>query len=243
MIPLYDENPHQHTPWVTWGLIATNVIVFLFELHLQGAGLDRFFHAYGLVPRAMVPHLKALSTGHSTSLASLAPLLTAMFLHAGWLHIGGNMLFLYIFGDNVEDRLGHAGYALFYVAAGVVSALCQTFASSTSPLPELGASGAIGGVLGAYVMLYPEARVRTLAFLGFFVTLLRVPAWIFLGVWFLLQAVQGVWALNAASSASAGGVAWWAHVGGFLTGVAVGMALRAVSPSRKPSDRGYSNRR
>jgi membrane associated rhomboid family serine protease len=244
LLPLYDENPSSTRPWVNYALIALNVAMFLYELSLPASGLKRFFYAYSVVPHTLVTHLSALGHGVGVPPIDFLPILSAMFMHAGWLHLGGNMLFLYIFGDNVEDRLGHGLYLLFYLFAGVIAALTQSYAAPLSTLPSLGASGAIGGVLGVYMLLYPKVRVRTLVFLGFFITFLRIPALVFLGIWFLLQSVQGVLSLHGA--ATQGGVAFWAHIGGFLSGLVLGLILRALPPKAPPrspfADRWYSNR-
>jgi hypothetical protein len=166
-----------------------------------------------------------------------------MFLHGGWLHLLGNMLFLYIFGDNVEDRLGHIAYAGFYLFAGVLAGLTQWLASPTSPLPTIGASGAIAGVLGAYFMLYPHARVLTIVPIFFFLEFLVLPAWVLLGLWFVIQLFQGS---LASATPGAGGVAWWAHIGGFVVGAAVVYVLRGTGfltkriPRAHPIDRRFA---
>lgn len=240
MLPLRDDNPSATTPYVNYALIAINVFVFLYELSL-GHDLQAFFGDYAVVPRVLLAHLNAVEHGHLSQLAGLVPLVTNMFMHGGWLHLGGNMLFLWIFGDNVEDRLGHLPYLAFYLLAGVLASLTQVWSDPHSLLPSLGASGAIGGVLGAYFMLYPRARVTTLVFLGIFITTLNVPAIVFLGLWFVLQSIQGLASLGAANAT--GGVAFWAHIGGFVGGVLVGLAARALPERRSPyADRWYSNR-
>lgn len=243
MLPLHDDNPSGRTPWVTYGLIAANVLVFLYQLTMSDAMLERFVYAFGVVPHDMTARYGMVSGGHAVALTGFVPLLTSLFMHAGWMHLGGNMLFLYIFGDNIEDRLGHLGYALFYLLAGVAASLAHVLSDPASELPSLGASGAIGGVLGAYVVLYPAARVTTLTFLGPFITTLRIPAWIFLGIWFALQSLNGVASLG---NQPAGGVAWFAHIGGFLAGVLVGVLAKALPErdnGRSPhADRWYSER-
>lgn len=247
MLPIHDDNPRQHgLPWVTYTLIAINVLVFLYQLSLGNQGLERFFYEFAVVPKAFFENFEALRSGKDVAFIAFAPLLTSMFMHGGWLHLGGNMLFLYIFGDNVEDRLGHLPYLAFYLFAGVVASLAHALSAPGSPVPSLGASGAIGGVLGAYIVLHPGARVTTLVILGFFITTLRLPAMLYLGIWFLMQSLQGLVALNAPSTAAAGGTAWWAHIGGFLAGVPVGILGRMLPQRRtkrnKYADRWYSNR-
>lgn len=241
MIPLHDDIPSSRTPVVNNLLIGLNVLAFLFELYL-GPRLGVFLRAWAVIPHHLTQALPQLAHGE-LHVATWLPVLTAMFLHGGWLHVGGNMLFLWIFGDNVEDRLGHAGYLIFYLVAGVLATALQVALAPHSTVPSLGASGAIAGVLGAYLVLYPDARVLTLVPLGFFLTTMRISAFWFLLVWFALQAVHGLTSLGA--SANTGGVAWWAHVGGFLTGLMVGFAARGARrpPPRNPwADRWYSNR-
>jgi membrane associated rhomboid family serine protease len=201
MIPLYDVIPSRTAPVVTVGVIAVNVLVFLFEVSL-GDSVDLFFHTYGLIPAEF----------------SLPTLVTSMFLHGGFSHVGGNMLFLWIFGDNVEDRMGHRRFLLFYLLCGTAAALAQTLMQPDSLLPMVGASGAVAGVMGAYFVLYPQSQIVTFALFQF----IEVPAILFLGLWFLLQLVSGVG--SVAGSASAGGIAFWAHVAGFGAGV-VGVFL------------------
>jgi membrane associated rhomboid family serine protease len=243
MIPLHDDIPAQRVPVVNYLLIAANILVFVYELWL-GPELGAFFRHAALYPVAITRELPFVERG-DLRVSHLAPLLTSMFLHGGWLHVGGNMLFLWIFGDNVEDRLGHVGYLFFYLLAGLAAAVLEIAMAPTSGIPTVGASGAIAGVLGAYMVLYPDAQVLALVPLGFFITTARVSAWWFLLIWFLFQAVHGVASL-APSQAALGGVAWWAHIGGFGLGVLVGLLLRRRGPRFPPrqrySDRWYSNR-
>lgn len=246
MIPLHDENPRHLTPFVTWALIAANVAVFIYQLTL-GEGLNQFFYAYAVVPSDLTADLGALVSGQAAPAGEYLPLLTSMFMHGGFMHLIGNMLFLHVFGDNIEDRLGHGGFLTFYLLAGLVASLAHAYSAPASQIPSLGASGAIGGVLGAYIVLHPKARITTLAILGFFITTFRLPAVVYLGIWFALQAFSGVASLGVKSAVESGGVAWWAHIGGFLAGVLVGAIARAVVPERKPprsryADRWYSNR-
>ena len=215
-IPLKDLNPHKTYPVVNTLLILTNVIVFLFQLTLTPSQYKAF-----LLTNATIPwHINGFLTGHITLEAALLPLLTSMFLHGGLAHIAGNMLFLWIFGDNVEDYFGHFPYLLFYLFCGIGSDLLHIAFNFNSSVPALGASGAISGVMGAYILLYPRAQVLTLVLVFF----LPIPAFIILGYWFLLQFLAGVSSVGAAAT---GGVAWWAHIGGFL----LGMIITAFSAS------------
>jgi membrane associated rhomboid family serine protease len=202
MIPLRDVIPSRTTPWVTYLILALNVVVFVFELSLSRDDLTRFFFAHGLIP------------AHFSWPAAVS----SMFLHDGWLHIGGNMLSLWIFGDNVEDRMGHWRFLIFYVLVGLAAVLAQTAADPASTLPLIGASGAIAGVMGAYFVTFPTSRILVLVFLLFFVDVVEIPALLYLGFWFLLQLVEGVGRIGM--SGMTGGVAFWAHAGGFLAGIA-----------------------
>jgi membrane associated rhomboid family serine protease len=208
MIPLRDVIPSRTTPWVTMTLMVLNGLVFFYELGLAPDDRIRFFFAHGLIP------------AHFTWLTAV----TAMFLHDGWLHIGGNLLSLWIFGDNVEDRMGHGRFILFYLLAGLVAGLAETMAQPGSTLPVIGASGAIAGVMGAYLVMFPHSRILVLIPIFLFFELLEVPAVFFLGFWFLLQILGGVGRI--ASASTSGGVAFWAHAGGFLTGLAGALVLR-----------------
>lgn len=210
MFPLSDVIPSRTTPFITIGLIAINALVFLHEITLPPRALDAFIGTYALIP------------GYFT----LPSVITSMFLHGGWMHIIGNMLYLWIFGDNIEDRLGHVLFVVFYLGCGCVAAFLQVFFNPSATVPMLGASGAIAGVMGAYFVLYPQSRVLTAVFIFFFFDLVEIPAVFFLGIWFLMQLLSGVGSLGAAN-ASAGGVAFWAHVGGFGAGAFVGFILRA----------------
>lgn len=212
MIPLRDANPSRTVPLVNYALIALNVSVFLFELS-QGRFLDQFIVRFGVVPARWIEEIKMMQLGVSTIL----PFFTSMFLHGGWLHLIGNMLFLYIFGDNVEDRFGHVKYLLFYILAGMAAAFTQVYINPTSEAPMVGASGAIAGVLGAYVFMFPTAKVLTLIPIFVFFQVVELPAFIFLGLWFIMQMFSGLLALGIGGDA--GGVAWWAHIGGFGAGV------------------------
>jgi membrane associated rhomboid family serine protease len=243
MLPLRDDNPSSTTPYVTYFLIAANIMVFVYELMLGSRGLQGFLLDYGVVPSLLSRDLTAVEHGQLGHLAGLVPLITNIFMHGGWLHLGGNMLFLYIFGDNVEDRMGHVTYLAFYLLAGIAASLAHVWSEPGSTLPSLGASGAIGGVLGAYIVLYPSARIMTLATLGFFITTLEIPAIFFLGIWFVMQSIQGVASLGA-HTAQTGGVAYWAHIGGFVVGLIGGFLARQLTQDKRSpfADRWYSNR-
>ena len=213
MIPLRDDQPRFSTPFVTYFLIVLNVLIFFFEAVLPPASLNILLFQFGLVPS----HVTALVTGaHVNPFAALVPVLSSMFLHASWLHVGGNMLFLWIFGDNIEDFLGHSKYLLFYLLCGVAAAISQVALSPHSRVPTIGASGAIAGIMGAYFILYPRARVLIWFHPIFF---FHVSAWLMLAFWFVIQFVSGTATAISYANNSSGGVAFWAHVGGFITGV------------------------
>ena len=210
MFPIRDTIPSRSLPVVNWLIIACNVVVFFFEASLPPEQLDRLIHILGMIPRHLVrnPIPEALT------------ILTSMFLHGGWFHLISNMWALYIFGDNVEDRIGHFRYLGFYLLCGVIAAGAQVLAATNSPFPMVGASGAIAGILGAYVISFPRARVLTLIPIFFFPWFIEIPALFYLGLWFLLQLRQGLFALTMVDSIGAyGGVAWWAHIGGFVAGL------------------------
>lgn len=220
-IPLNDDI-RRRTLWTcTLGLIAANTAVFLYELSL-GRRLNALISALGLVPARYGAAGAADILGHLPGL--LASALTAMFLHGGWLHLAGNMLFLFVFGRSIEDRFGHSRFLALYFASGFAAALLYVEMSAGSPVPSIGASGAIAGVLGAYFVCFPRARITTVFFLIFFFWTVHLPAFLILAYWFLLQFVMGFQMLSIQSAAH-GGVAWWAHVGGFLAGIVLGFAL------------------
>jgi membrane associated rhomboid family serine protease len=220
MIPIRDDAPRYSTPYVTYFIIALNAVVFLFELSVgaQGQGaLNGLIYEFGVVPRRFEQALAGASAFRLPGLS--LTILTSMFLHGGWLHIIGNMWFLWIFGDNVEDYLGHVKYLLFYLISGCAAAIAYILLDASSRQPTIGASGAIAGVMGAYFVLYPRARVLTLVFLIVFFTFWWLPAWIFLGYWFLLQFLSGTATSIAQTGQNTGGIAFWAHVGGFVAGI------------------------
>lgn len=233
MIPIKDyPGPRRTIPWVTWGLIAINVVVFLYQLSL-GSLASEFMFAYSVVPVALVHGIPQTSAqGIPADLPFQTPnpvyltLITSMFLHAGWLHIGGNMLYLFIFGDNVEDRMGHLPYLVFYLFCGIIASLAQIAVGPNVAIPSVGASGAIAGVLAAYLVLFPWAGVRTIIFIFIFFTIVTLPAIVLIGLWFALQFFDGFASL-ANVQQGMGGVAYFAHVGGFIAGLIITFALRS----------------
>ncbi len=213
MLPIKDDQPRYSTPYVNGFLIALNILVYLFQSTLDPRSSELFARQFGVVPS----HLAALLAGSPRYPVALVaiPFLTSMFLHASWLHVLGNMWFLYIFGDNIEDYLGHFKYLMFYLISGLLAMATQVAIYPHSNVPTVGASGAIAGVLGAYFILYPRARVLT----WFFVFIFYIPAWVMLGYWFVFQFFAGAAALSVAQPGKdVGGVAVWAHVGGFVAG-------------------------
>jgi membrane associated rhomboid family serine protease len=226
MIPLRDINRSRTTPYVTWAIIALNVLVFLYQLTLGPRGTMRFYLQYGVIPYELT---------HGVDLpppAGVQPLyltvLTAMFIHGGLLHLAGNMVYLWVFGDNVEDRMGHLRFLIFYFLCGIAATAAQVLVNPNSRVPNIGASGAIAGVLGAYLVLFPAAQIETLAFWGFFIGIVRIPALVLLGYWILIQFVSGIVTLGMPQTG--GGVAWFAHIGGFIAG----MALVKIFARRRP---------
>jgi len=215
MFPLADVIPSRTTPVVTVSLIAINALAFLFQLTLSDDELQQFVQQYGVVPAYF----------------SWVSVITSMFLHGGWLHFLGNMLYLWIFGDNVEDRMGHGWYLIFYLLCGTAAAVGQAITQPYSLIPMIGASGAIAGVMGAYFVLFPHSRVLTIVFILLFVDIIEIPAIFFLGIWFLMQFFSGVGSLGSGSAS--GGVAFWAHVAGFATGAGIGAMWRLGETSER----------
>ena len=214
MIPLRDDNPTRITPYMTYFLILVNILVFLFQF-LLGPNNEAFVYQFALIP-ANVTSL--------VSLGAVFNIFTSMFMHAGLAHIGGNMLYLWIFGDNVEDRLGSFKYLIFYIIGGFVASVTHILTNPGSQIPTVGASGAIAAVLGAYLVLYPSQKVLTLIPLGFWMRMTMLPASLVLGLWFVLQLFQGVISLGMPDDI--GGVAFWAHIGGFVSGVVLGWLFK-----------------
>lgn len=216
MIPLKDINHSQSYPLITVFLIILNGLVFVFEYSLGQRGLlNRFIYEFGVVPAFFTSSKYWSQNG---ILLGLFPLFSSMFLHGGWLHFFGNMLYLWVFGDNVEDRLGHFRYLFFYLICGLAAALFHIVTNPSSTMPTVGASGAIAGVLGAYLVLFPGARVLTLFPIFFFFQLVEIPALLFIGFWFVMQFFSGALSLVSANG-QMGGTAWWAHIGGFVAGI------------------------
>jgi membrane associated rhomboid family serine protease len=214
MIPLRDVIPSRSTPYITVTLIVLNAIAWLYELTIPGDLLPVFLQLYGVVPADF----------------STPTLISSMFLHGSWMHFIGNMWYLWIFGDNVEDRVGHGRFIVFYLLCGIVAALGHVGMDPSSTLPTIGASGAIAGVMGTYFVLYPHSRVLTAIFIFFFLDLVEIPAIFFLGIWFLMQLFNGVGSIGASASTT-GGVAFWAHVFGFLAGLLCGLFARMREPA------------
>jgi len=229
VFPLKDDNPTHSPSIVTIGLIVANALVYLYQFSLEAGGVQgaragqAFIEEFGLVPCRL--------TGACRSTIDLpspvVTMFTSMFMHGGLFHIGGNMLFLWIFGNNVEDTLGHGRYLIFYLACGVAAALAQTAIGPSSPIPMVGASGAVSGVLGSYLLLFPHAHVTTLIILGFFFRLVKIPAVIVLGFWIVLQLLNGLGSFGAA-----GGVAFFAHIGGFVAGMGLLFVFRPRARAR-----------
>lgn len=227
MIPLRDAVPPRRTPFVTLAIVILCVLGFGVELVVEATGgdlaLEDFLYAWGFIP---VDFWAAVDDGDWLSPAVLH-LFSSMFLHGGWLHLLGNMLYLWIFANRLEDGIGHVPFLVLYVVGGVVAGIGHALADPVSDIPAIGASGAISAVLGAYLVLYPRAKIQSLVFLGFFYQLVAVPSVLVLGFWFVLQLIDGVAALNATDVAT-GGVAVWAHIGGFAAGLVAGLVVLLV---------------
>lgn len=231
MIPLRDTTRSPGFPYVNTALIITNVLIFLYG-YLLGNYMDLFIFRYGLIPA------NVFSSYTDADLADrIYPFLTSMFLHGGWLHLIGNMLFLYIFGDNVEGRMGHFRYLVFYIVCGLIAAVFQFVTNIHSVIPMVGASGAISGVLGAYMTFYPRSRILTLVPVFFFIQFIHIPAAVFIFIWFILQFLSGLGTLNAPKES--GGIAFWAHIGGFVAGLLLARFFDRKPYLREASTGGY----
>ena len=250
MIPLRDNIPSRTVPFVNYAMMAMCSLVFIMQLREGGVG-NGLVERYGMIPqRVLHPDrpievtvrqavqtrrgLEVREAGRLLAGPAVPPwltLLTCIFLHGGWMHFIGNMWFLYIFGDNVEDRFGHMGYGLFYMGSGAAASAAHLATNLSSSIPTIGASGAIAGVMGAYLLLYPKARVLTILPIFFFIQLIVIPAPIFLGIWFLIQFFQGAFSITSSQSS---GVAWWAHIGGFVVGALVAWKLNLWRKLRGP---------
>jgi membrane associated rhomboid family serine protease len=231
MVPLKDENPVKIIPYVTYILIAANILIFVYELSLNSNQLDLFFHLFAVVPQELTASLSGIDV-HQGIPEAVTPI-TSQFLHAGFAHVAFNMLFLYIFGNNIEEQLGRAKFLLFYLSCGVLAVIAQWFFSATSGIPSLGASGAIAGVMGAYILKFPQAKIVTVLPLGILFPLFKIPAVYFLGFWFVEQALNGISSLEVTTSVGmeSGGVAYWAHAGGFIAGAILGPMLGLFADS------------
>jgi membrane associated rhomboid family serine protease len=211
MIPYKDDNPTRTVPFVTYGILGASVFVFIMQILSTGGGRDVIL-SYGAVPANL------LRFESNQPIHPVLTVFTSMFMHGGLFHLGGNMLYLWIFGNNIEDKLGHTKFLLFYLFCGVVAAFSHVFTSPHSTIPMIGASGAVSGILGAYLLLFPFAKVHTLIFLGFFIQVIKIPALIVIGFWAIIQVVNGLVTQNIANQ---GGIAWFAHIGGFISGLII----------------------
>jgi membrane associated rhomboid family serine protease len=225
VVPLRDQNPTKITPYVTYVLIGLNIAIFLYEVNLSPPQLEVFFKLYAVVPAELTASFRGISVNQPVP--EWLTLITAQFLHGGILHLGGNMLYLWVFGDNIEEALGRVRYVIFYLLCGILASLAQWFFSSQSGVPSLGASGAIAGIMGAYVLRFYDREILTLLPIFIIWTTIRVPAIFFIGFWFIQQAFYGVASLNTSASIGmeGGGVAYWAHAGGFVFGAILGPIL------------------
>ena len=231
MIPLRDMTKSPVFPYVNTALIIVNVLVFLYSYSI-GDYMNLFILRYGLIPAKVFSSVPDIATAER-----VYPFFTSMFLHGGWLHLIGNMLFLYIFGDNVEGRMGHFRYLVFYLVCGLIAALFQFVTNIHSIIPMVGASGAISGVLGAYITFYPRSRILTLVPIFFFIQFIHIPAAVFIFVWFIIQFLSGLGSLNAPKES--GGVAFWAHIGGFVAGLLLARFFDKNPYLRQASTGGY----
>jgi membrane associated rhomboid family serine protease len=236
LFPIRDSIPSRIFPIVNTAIIVVCGVVFAYQLTL-GQEVERFFQVAAFIPARLFDSVPAaaMPAPDYGLIGNLATMVASMFMHGGWLHIIGNMWFLYVFGDNVEGALGHGRYLLFYLGGGIAASLSHAAVESSSVVPAVGASGAIAAVLGAYLVWFPHARVHSLVFLGFFITMTEIPSVVFLGFWFLLQFFQGT--LSVAASGQATGVAWFAHIGGFLFGLIVAWIAKSTGRARPASPR------
>jgi len=232
LVPIHDENPTKITPYITYILIVINVLVFLHQITLSDRELQAFFQLYALVPREFTATLEGITVNQPVP--EWSTLVTSQFLHGSWMHLGGNMLFLWIFGNNIEEQLGRLKYLLFYLSCGVLAALTQWFFSINSIIPSLGASGAIAGVMGAYILRFPKTKILTLIPVGIIIPV-KIPAYFFLGIWFLQQALYSVLSLDVPNNIGmeSGGIAYWAHAGGFVFGAILGPLLGLFSRKKR----------
>jgi membrane associated rhomboid family serine protease len=213
MFPLRDTIPSQTFPFVTLSLILINLLIFLYEVSL-GAQLNSFIYTFGVIP---LNYTTTLLTDPIKIIPFIPPLFTSIFLHGGWMHVISNMWYLWIFGDNIEDKTGHFRFLIFYLSCGILATIAHIFINPTSEIPTIGASGAIAGVMGAYILLFPRSKITTLIFLFIFIQIVEIRAIFFLGFWIVIQVISGMFSVGL--TGQSGGVAWWAHIGGFLSGV------------------------
>jgi membrane associated rhomboid family serine protease len=227
LLPLGDNKPTRHLAIINMLLIAANVAAFVYQTFYTPLGAAVFIRQFGFVP-SLLSSVDRLGPAQ----AAWVPLtlVTGIFLHGGWFHLGSNMLFLWIFGDNVEDRLGHGRYLLFYLLCGVLASLAHFCVYPDSPLPTVGASGAVAGVMGAYLLLFPRARIRTLVVVIIFIQIFHLPAWFLIGIWIITQILS---AYTELATAQIAGVAWFAHIGGFVAGILLLMALKPDAKKRR----------
>jgi membrane associated rhomboid family serine protease len=220
MFPLRDTIPSRTFPFVTISIIIFNFLIFFYELSL-GSALNEFFKSYGIIPAEFLN----INIKNPFQIVSLTlPLFSSTFLHGGWMHIIGNMWYLWIFGDNIEDRTGHFRFLIFYILCGMLAGITHILMNSHSSIPTVGASGAIAGVMGAYFLLFPRAKILTLVFLFIFIQIIEIPAVFFLGFWILFQFISG--SMSVGLTENSAGVAWWAHIGGFLIGLVLVMFFK-----------------
>ena len=212
MIPIKDENPKKNVPFINFIFIIANIVVYIYQPASEQM-IRSFYNTYGLIPNNF---MQALQGDWQQSLSILQPLFTSLFVHGGFMHLAGNMLFLWVFGDNIEYAVGHINYIFFYIFCGIAATLTQVFIEPNSIIPIVGASGAISGVMGAYVLKYPKNQVTTIFIIFIFIKIIKMPAIYLLGFWFLFQVLQGYFSLG---QETLGGVAWFAHIGGFLSGI------------------------
>jgi len=229
MFPLKDTILHLGFPYITWALIILNGVIFLFEISIPRDLLGTIFYLFGLVPaKYSYPRWAYI---HGLPFDDYLSFLTNMFLHGGWLHLIGNMWFLHLFGSTLEDRLGHWRFLIFYLLSGIAASVIYFMVDIHSMLPSFGASGAIAGVMGAYIVMFPRARILTLVLIFFFPVFVQISAFVYIGLWFLMQLISGT--LTLGSPEAAGGVAWWGHIGGFVTGIVLLPFFRRGGPSSR----------
>ncbi|MGD1863246.1 MAG: rhomboid family intramembrane serine protease [Phormidesmis sp.] len=234
MVPIRDDNPTSTTPVVVYALLVLNVVIFLHEITLSPDALQQFFNQWAIVPAELTASFGGGSTGAVSVVAEREwfTLISSQFLHGGWLHVGGNMLYLWVFGNNIEDQLGPVKFLFFYLMCGVLAGLSQWFFDPVSVVPTLGASGAVAGIMGAYIIRFPRAKIVTLIPLFILFTTFRIPAIFFLGWWFVQQAFYSAMSLGAPADMGAGGVAYWAHAGGFIFGAILAPLLGLFAKGR-----------